>query len=190
MKTKVVTLILAAVMVVMTGCGTKKGPDGSTDYKPAEEFLTAVYSAYNEDEKFPVAGGDSENMVPDQAGTFNKELTEELDMVLGIPEEEAVYIEDIASMVHMMNGNTFTSAAIRLNEKTDIFSFSDHVKENVLQRQWLCGSPEKFLIIDAGNGCIVSAFGQADIMETFKEKVSSVSETSEVVVEEDIVENY
>ena len=190
MKKKIITVLLASMMVIASGCGAEKGPDGNTDYKTAEEFLNAVYDSYSEDEKFPVAGGDSENMVTDQAGTFNKEQTEELDMMLGIPKEEAEFIEDVASMIHMMNGNTFTSAAIRLNEKTDIFSFSDHMKENILQRQWLCGSPEKLLIVDAGNGCLVSAFGQADIIETFKEKVSAISKTSEVLVEEDIIENY
>ena len=35
-------------------------------------------------------------------------------MTLGLPESEAANIDDAASMVHMMNANTFTGAAYRL----------------------------------------------------------------------------
>ena len=119
----------------------------------------------------------------DAPGKFDITKTEELNLVLGLPESEAANIEDAASMVHMMNANTFTGAAYRLKDGTDTEQFAEAVKDNILARQWMCGQPDTLVIIDAGGGYVVTAFGEAEIMELFKTNALSALTGAEVIVE-------
>lgn len=128
-------------------------------------------------------GGDQENAVMDAPGKFDISKTEELKMNLGLPESQIASVDDAASMIHMMNANTFTGAAYHLKDGTDLDAFAEEVKTNILNTQWICGFPDTLLIINAGGGYVITAYGQGDIMESFKTKVQSALEGSEVMVE-------
>lgn len=104
-------------------------------------------------------------------------------MNLGLPESQIASVDDAASMIHMMNANTFTGAAYHLKDGTDLDAFAEEVKTNILNTQWICGFPDTLLIINAGGGYVITAYGQGDIMESFKTKVQSALEGSEVMVE-------
>ena len=82
-----------------------------------------------------------------------------------------------------MNANTFTGAAYRLKDGTDTEQFAEAVKDNILARQWMCGQPDTLVIIDAGGGYVVTAFGEAEIMELFKTNALSALTGAEVIVE-------
>ncbi len=46
------------------------------------------------------------------------------------------------------------------------------LKENILARQWLCGFPEKLVILTVGD-YIVSVFGARELTDTFTAKLSA-----------------
>ena len=186
---KNIVRILAAAMafVLLAGCGgqpsMEETGEAAPQYKDALEALNAITGVYKEGELFSLYGGDQENAVMDGPGKFDITKTEELNLVLGLPESEAANIEDAASMVHMMNANTFTGAAYRLKDGTDTEQFAEAVKDNILARQWMCGQPDTLVIIDAGGGYVVTAFGEAEIMELFKTNALSALTGAEVIVE-------
>ena len=150
-------------------------------------MLNAVLAVYEENDKFAVAGGDMENAVMDGPGKFDVSKTEELDMTLGLPADQASSLDDAASMVHMMNANTFTGGAYRLKDGTDVDAFADAVKENIKNRQWMCGFPDTLLIIRVDGSYVITAFGNAEIMDTFKANALSALDGAEVLVEEPIM---
>ena len=76
-------------------------------------------------------------------------------------------IDDAASMVHMMNANQLTAAAYRLVDGTDAAAFAKDYKANLDSRQWMCGFPEKFVVIGSGN-YVVTAFGNTMNIDNFK----------------------
>lgn len=186
---KNIVRILAAAMafVLLAGCGgqpsMEETGEAAPQYKDALEALNAITGVYKEGELFSLYGGDQENAVMDAPGKFDITKTEELNLVLGLPESEAANIEDAASMVHMMNANTFTGAAYRLKDGTDTEQFAEAVKDNILARQWMCGQPDTLVIIDAGGGYVVTAFGEAEIMELFKTNALTALTGAEVIVE-------
>ena len=154
----------------------------------AVEILENVWSAFEEDERFPLGGGDYENPVTDAPGKFNILEEEALDSLLGMPKDGAKMIDDAASMMHMMNANTFTAGAYHLKDSRESKALADAIKQNILNRQWMCGFPDTLLIASVGDEYIVSAFGKAQNMENFKTKLLKQYEEAEVIYEENLVE--
>lgn len=194
MKKTIITLLLTAVMIfTLAGCGGKEEEAGenqggaASQYAQALEVLNEVVKAYAQEDLFAIYGGDQENAVMDAPGKFDIAKTEEMSSVLGLPEDQAGNIDDAASMVHMMNANTFTGAVYGLKEGTDVNAFVDSVKAAILARQWICGMPDTLIIIQADDKYVITAFGEAGIIETFKTNALSVLSGAQVIVEAPVV---
>ncbi len=182
---KIFSLILAVLMVFsMAACGSKDS--GSVEVKDALEILTKTWAAHADEEKFPVAGGDYNNSVMDGAGKFDLSDLEALDSMVGIPADAAAYVDDAANMMHMMNQNTFTAGAFHLSDAKNMDNFCDSVKEHIMARQWMCGFPDTLIIVSVGNEYVVTAFGNAEVIENFKTKLTETYSVSEVKYEESL----
>ncbi len=192
MKKAVIQLLMAMMLFTLSGCGGKQNPSqeeqGGTEseYTEALEVLNQVVGAYGEEELFSMYGGDQENAVMDAPGKFDVSKTEELEYNYGLPKEQFSNIEDGATMVHLMNANTFTGAAYRLKEGTDMNAFADAVESSILAKQWICGQPDTLIIIDVDGRYVITAYGEAGMMEVFKKNALSVLENGQVVKETSI----
>lgn len=153
----------------------------------AEALLRAVWDSYAEDEKFAVAGGDfsEESMVTDAPGKFDVSNTDALDATLGFPAASADQIDEAASMVHMMNANTFTCGAFHVKDAQTLGDVAKALQENIQQRQWICGFPDKLVIAQVGD-YIVSCFGSEEIVDTFHTKLAAAYPSAETLVDEPI----
>ena len=196
---KLVSLLLACAMLLcLTACGAKDQDEGNSTPPAATEplvsdgapetalaLLEAVWATYSEDEQFPSAGGDfSEgNSTMGAPGKF--EDKNEFDNTLAVPSNVVSMIQDAASLVHMMNANTFTCGAFKTASSEDAEALSSAVMDNVMGRQWICGFPDKLVIIQVGN-YVISAFGSEDLIDTFAAKVQGVYGSAKVVVDEAI----
>lgn len=192
MKKLTAILLTSLTILALAGCGNGKDSEASNEgetskYTDALEVLNTVLEVYTDDQRFAIAGGDSDNMTMDGPGKFDVTKTDQLDYTLGLPADQAAVIDDAASMLHMMNANTFTGAAYHLTEGTDINAFAEAVKTNILARQWVCGFPDTLLIIDVDGRYVITAFGQAEIMETFKTNALSALSDAQVITEEPII---
>lgn len=180
-----ITIFVVALLLTgaLSGCGGKDAGNTESSYGEALDVMQAVFDAYEEADRFAIYGGNQENAVMDAPGKFDVAKTEELVYTLGLPEGQVSAIDDAASMVHMMNANMFTGAVYHLTDGTDLSGFADAVKTEVLNKQWVCGQPDTLLIIDAGGSYVVTAYGEAGIMEKFKANALSALEGAEVIVE-------
>ena len=190
MMKKFLAMVLAAVLALsLVACGEKDPAGqggGDASYDSAVQVLETIYGGLGEDQQFPIGGGDAENTVMDAPGAFDVAKTEELDVMLGLPASQAAAVTEAASMLHMMNANTFTSAAYKLADGTDLTAFADAVKENVLARQWMCGMPDTLLIVNVGGGYVVTAFGADELIQAVKTAALGALTGSEVIAEEAI----
>ena len=193
MKKKLLALILCIAAVAMVGCG-KKESEGDVQetvdvaVADATELLTTVWGTYEEADMFPIAGGDYENSVMDAPAKFDVSKVEDLDAILGLPQDSASLIDDAASVMHMMNANTFTCGAYHVADAANTQTLADSLKENIMNRQWMCGFPDTLIIVTVGDDYVVSAFGNAEIIETFKTKLQDSYDVAEVLYEESLVE--
>ena len=172
---KIVSLVLAALLVLsLAACGDKNNAsDGDKPAKPtsALNILETVWNTYGEDEKFAVAGGDfsEANTREDAPGVFDLKDRALADSELGLPETAAV--DEAASLVHMMNANTFTAAAYHATG--DTAELAQQLRDNIMQRQWMCGFPDK-LVVAVVDEYVVAVFGAEDLIDTFMTHLNGI----------------
>lgn len=172
---------------------TQENNKQEVSIKDANEILTNVWNKFEDEDtdgdmyndKFAVIGGHFENPVDNAPGKYDVSKAEDLEFNLCVPQDAIAQIDDAASMIHMMNANTFTAGAFHVKEASDMNSFVDKVKERTLGNQWMCGFPDQLLIVTIGDNYVVSAFGNADTMKTFKTiLMEEYADAVKVVVEE------
>ena len=144
---KFLTLLLAAAMTLsLAACGSKTDDNSGNNSQPASalELLNAVWANYSDDDKFPATGGDYDeaNMTEDAPGNFSVEDGDALDYSLSFPAADAGKLSDAASLTHMMNANTFTAGAFHVASSSDVDSVVSDLKDNIMNRQWMCGFPQ------------------------------------------------
>ena len=187
---KFISIMMAAVMMLsLTACGGESKDKGSkldADTN-AVTVLETVWQTYGDDEKFPAAGGDMNNSVMDAPGTFDTADQENLDATLGVPAGIAENIDNAASLMHMMNANTFTCGSYQLKEGADMETFTTALKDSIMNRQWMCGFPDTLIVVTLSDSHVVAAFGNAELIETFKTKLTATYEGAEVIIEESLV---
>ena len=185
---KLLALLLAAVMTVsVVACGSKSNEEANApEIADALEILTTVWGTYEESEMFPVGGGDSANLNFEGPAKFDVAAVEELDVTLGLPADLAGQIDDAASMMNAMMANNFTAGVFHLTEGTSAEDFTSTLKDALLAKQWMCGMPEKVVIITVGD-YVVSVFGLTDLLDTFTSKLTTEYPSASVVCEEGLM---
>lgn len=151
----------------------------------ATELLVNIWAAFDESQKFAVAGGDAENAVMDAPGAFSTADAEALDATLAVPADAAAYIDEAASLMHMMNANTFTAGAFHVKDAANQAAFVEALKTNVLNRQWMCGFPDTLVIYTIGE-YVVSAFGEATNIENLKANIVTAYADAVLAAEENL----
>lgn len=142
-----------------------EAPSGSGS---ALDILNAAWSGMSDDDKFPAVGGDfsEENMVSDAPGKYALTDSAEADRTLGLPTDWFDKVDDAASLIHMMNTNTFTCGAFHAASADDAASLAAALKTNILARRWMCGFPDKVVILTADE-YVISIFGYTDLVDSF-----------------------
>ena len=188
---KILALILASLMLVAcVACGNNNTNDDKNDETPvaenALEIFTKVWGSYADEEKFPVGGGIGETAVMDAPAAIelgSEENNAAVKSFFVLTDDAFAMIDDVAHIQHMMNANTFTAGCFHIADGSSAADFAADVKESVSGNQWMCGFPEKLVIITIGD-YVISAFGHGDAINPFVEKVKAAYETATVVVEE------
>ena len=187
---KIVALLLAMTLALsLTACGggkTAETTKDDTEGKTAVDILTDSWAVYEEAEKFAIAGGDYNTMVPDAPGAVDVSDGETLDALLGFPADSAGLIDDGASLMHMMNQNTFTAAAYHVTKADDVQTVADAIKENIMNRQWMCGFPDDLVVYSVGTNYVVAVFGAEDVVDNFEDALEEVYASTKILYDEDL----
>ncbi|MBR2329340.1 MAG: bacteriocin transport accessory protein [Clostridia bacterium] len=184
-------VLMAAMLLSLTACAKQPAEEGTAaetvEIASALELLNNVWAQYADDEKFPAAGGDASeaNMTMDGPGKFGVEDKEMLDVMLALPASAGEKIDDAASLMHMMNANTFTSGAYHAASADDVSAIVDEIVNNIGGRQWMCGFPEELLVMTVGD-YVISAFGAKDLLDVFEANTLKAYDMMKVAYREPI----
>ena len=188
---KTLSIVLALTMVfAMTACGGNKAEEttGVTAQEmpaSAQEVMETIWADYAEDEKFAVIGGSMAAPVDGAPGSYDL-ADENITYSLLIPAEQLGNVTEAASMIHMMNANTFTAAVYKLAEGVTAADFGNAMKEAILNNQWMCGFPDKLLVSGFGDTYVLVAFGVNDAMDPFTAHFEAVYPGFETIASESI----
>lgn len=189
MKKLVAVMLMLTLTMGLTACGGEKVSDTTkddTEGKTAVDIFTDVWAAYGEDEKFAISGGDYENMISDAPGTVDVSNAEALNVLLGFPTESAELVDDGASMMHMMNQNSFTASIYHVTDAENVQTLADALKETIMDRQWMCGFPDDLVIYSVGEEYVAAAFGLEENIDSFQSHLEETYESSVLLYDEDL----
>ena len=186
---KIISLVLACVMLLsLAACGTKTpvettAPNETTapiettvpatteapavTVESSLAILEAIWEKYGEEEKFAVIGGNMESPVDGAPGNYDMAYAENLTWNLLVPAEQLANIDEAATMIHMMNANTFTCGVVHLTEGTDAAAFAEVMRDAIQGNMWMCGFPETLTVATVGGEYVLIAFGVNDAMNPF-----------------------
>lgn len=197
---KIITFLFAMIMsfaiLPSAGCAAVKdgtndsgntndtGQSGAPAIESAIAFYTEVWDAFGEDNKFPCVGGDVGHST-DGPGQF--QLTEDnadsfKQMLLVTDELYDMLEDDVATLQHMMNTNTFSSAVAKLKEPAKVSEFAEKYKTVIQGQRWMCGFPDKVVVISVG-GYVVIAYGHEANIDNLAAACSAVEAQSIVLVD-------
>lgn len=189
MKKLVAVMLMLTLTMGLTACGGEKVSDTTkddTEGKTAVDIFTDVWAVYGEDEKFAISGGDYENMVSDAPGTVDVSNAEALNVLLGFPTESAELVDDGASMMHMMNQNSFTASIYHVTDAENVQTLADALKETIMDRQWMCGFPDDLVIYSVGEEYVAAAFGLEENIDSFQSHLEETYASSVLLYDEDL----
>lgn len=166
-------------------------PETPAEDKPAAAvddaltILNAIWNTYSDEEKFPAAGGDSEHAVDGAPGSFDVSNADNLSYLLTFPADDASLIDSAASLVHMMNLNTFTCGAFHVADANNVARLADDLRTTIQAKRWMCGFPDKLVIVTVGQS-VFSVYGNEELVNTFRDKLLASYPTAAAVYDEAI----
>ena len=166
-------------------------PETPAEDKPAAAvddaltILNAIWNTYSDEEKFPAAGGDSEHAVDGAPGSFDVSNADSLSYLLTFPADDASLIDSAASLVHMMNLNTFTCGAFHVADANNVARLADDLRTTIQAKRWMCGFPDKLVIVTVGQS-VLSVYGNEELVNTFRDKLLASYPTAAAVYDEAI----
>ena len=133
----------------------------------------------------PAAGGDAEHSVDDAPGSFDVSNADSLSYQLTFPSADVSLIDGAASLVHMMNLNTFTCGAFHVSDAGNVSTVAADIRSAVQGKQWMCGFPERLVILTSGQ-YVVSVYGNESLVNTFRDKFVAAHSGASTVYDEAI----
>lgn len=174
--------------------GAVEGPseDETTEGEVVEAegavaVFDSIWSLFGDDEAFFAMGGDFDNIVDGKPGNHPLENVDSLTGSFYIPADQVESVDDVATLMHGMNANTFTGVVAHVS---DTAAFAEAVKTNIEGTQWICGFPDKLIVADLGDGYVAYAFGQIDIMNSYKTHLTEACADANIVAEVDLAPEF
>jgi len=184
-----VCMLLCMLATLFAGCG-KSQPEETVPAQQAPasalEILETVWAEYGDEEKFPIIGGNIEANIMDAPGNYDLTYAENMTWNLLVPSDRIANVTEAASMIHMMNANTFTCGAFKLSEGVTAADFGAAMQQAIQNNQWMCGFPDSLLIQSFGDTYVVVAFGMTDAMTSFENHLKTAYPGFETLYSESI----
>lgn len=153
---------------------TEPSQEVNTELTESVSILTKIWDAFGEDQRFAVYGGAAENAVDGAPGALDLGNTDEVVNRYLLPAQHLEKVTEAASLVHMMNSNIFTGVVFRFADAADVETVAEDLYQNVLDTHWICGSPDRAIIAAIGEDTLVMAYGIAQNMTVFHEKLTDI----------------
>ena len=90
--------------------------------------------------------------------------------LLTFPAADVAKLDGAASIMHMMNSNTFTCGAFHAANADDVSAIVEDIHSEISGKHWMCGFPDKMFLATNGS-LIVSVYGDEDLVNTFRDKL-------------------
>ena len=169
---------------IMTELTVPTMPTGVAKSESAK-ILQKIWDLYPQNERFSVYGGAVEQSVADGPGDLDMTMTEELTTRYLLTEDQLQMVEEGASLVHLMNNNIFTAVVFKVKENPQ--NLAKGWRSSIQGTRWICGQPDRMLLVQPVDGYLLMAFGSQDAMTAFRSHMITAFPAANILYEEAIV---
>ena len=152
---------------------------GKKTYDTWQEGLQQIFEAVLENKPFIL--NVYRSVKREQVENYLYSLTYQLTF----PSADVSLIDGAASLVHMMNLNTFTCGAFHVSDADNVSTVAADIRSAVQGKQWMCGFPDKLVIFTSGQ-YVVSVYGNESLVNTFRDKFVAAHSGASTVYDEAI----
>ena len=147
-------------------------------------MFAKVWDAFGEDKQFAAVGGDAENEAEAPAKfALTDENKETFEYLLHVNDDLYDMLDDdAATLQHMMNTNTFSSAFTKLKDSSKAEEFAEDYKAEIQEQHWMCGFPDKVVVISVAD-YVMMAYGAEECVDDLVDACSKVAPDSTVLVD-------
>lgn len=165
----------------------KDPDDGKDDPAPtpvaanALEILDKIWASYTDDEKFFACGGlpGDDSLVENKPGECPTSAANLFYNNLSVKEEDVASVKTAASLLHGMNSNTFTGFVLEAKDGVSVTDLAAKVDDSINNRHFMCGFPEKRVILTVGN-FLIAAYGDGELVNDFLAKAQTAYSSATV----------
>ena len=193
MKKTITTLLTLTMAASLAGCGSKPADEPTksqeTVIESAVDFYTEVWDAFGEDKQFAAVGGDAENEAEAPAKfAMTDENKETFEYLLHVNDDLYDMLDDdAATLQHMMNTNTFSSAFAKLKDSSkadanNVTRLADDLRTTIQDKRWMCGFPDKVVVISVAD-YVMMAYGAEECVDDLVDACLEVAPDSTVLVD-------
>lgn len=125
----------------------------------------------------------SYEMPKNEPGMLSLDNFDEWETQTMLPADAVSQIQNAAIFYNLMNMNNGTFYAFKLKNESELPALADRMQSNIKSNYWICGFPERFLIMRADD-VMICAYGLETAMNAWKSAVSSVYKNTEVLYDE------
>ncbi len=118
-----------------------------------------------------------------EPGAISPDDGEVLESQTLFPAASADKLDSAAVYFNMLNQNNGTFAAFEVKSEADIQTLADMMKTKVKNNAWICGFPERYLIMRTGD-ILLFSYGLDDSLTAWKETVTLAYPETEVLYDE------
>ena len=192
-KKYVVFLCVGMLLFHVTACGKNVNEDtqvGQTETQQdsqdtpevkvpiadATDIMTKVWQSFEAEDtdgnpyndRFAIMGGHFDTAVMDMPAKYDLTQTTDLELIYCVPQTVSPMLDDAATMVHLMVASTFTAGAYHVSDVANVRSAVDGMKQQIEGNHWLDGFPDSYLVATIDEQYVISAVGNAEVMEYFE----------------------
>lgn len=156
----------ASKSTVETSSGSEK-PQPKPKYENSLDVLEKIWNSYKEEDKFSVVGIGGGSAATDGApAAFDLSAADDMKRFLLLPTEHVSKLKSAASLIHMLNSNTFTSGVFQTEENPN--DLSKALVDAANSTAFMCGAPQVIVTLKTDD-FVIMAFGTEDLVNRFKE---------------------
>ena len=127
----------------------------------------------------------SYEMPKNEPGSLALDNPDEVQNQTMFPLDSVERVQNAAIFYNLMNMNNGTFSAFKLKNEAELPVLADRVRSNIKSNQWICGFPERLVIMRTGD-VLICAYGTEASMNAWKSAVASVYNNAETLYEESL----
>lgn len=140
-----------------------------TSDQDSTELFQEIMRKVGEEGRFNSIGGSMLEPVDGAPGKIKLSDTDFLTNTLFIPNEIQENIDEVSTLIDVMNTNNFTGMCCKVKD-ISTEDFARKLSEGLKTAQFICGRPEK-LLIASNEDHVVALFGLTDYIDAYEKAI-------------------